>query len=64
MGSLEHLREVDVEVDRGHGVLRAFELVGHDYGIGDSLDPDLLDVEGIVRPLSLHVLHGLHPHGA
>ena len=46
MGALVAVGQIDVHIDAGHGVLGALELVQNHDGVGDILDPHLVDVDG------------------
>ncbi len=55
VGALVAMGQVDVHVDAGHGVLGAVELVQHHDGVGDVLDPHLVDVDGMGTDMVLDV---------
>ena len=59
MRPFKPVRQVNINVDLGDGFLDFFLLVQNFYRIGDSLDPDISDIDTPVIVEILDIFHGL-----
>jgi hypothetical protein len=57
MGSFKPVRQVDIHIDRCHGMLPLFGFIKDGYRITNRFDADFFDIDAPVIKLALYIFH-------